>query len=300
MNRENPSPAVQRAILCAELRRLRTNRAETQEEVATACEWSLAKFSRIETGISSIKKTDLQALLRYYDVAEDHINELIHCAREARAPGWWEDYSFGADRDFEAYVGYEDGASSIRMWQPLVVPALLQVPQYTAQTMEAWGVSAEAIARGVKLREERQRRIAVRSPVQYYLLDEAVIRRSVGSAMPDQMRHLSRVAQKPAVTIRIVPFRCGPHFGLRGPFVLLSFDAPLDDVLYLESARRGNVLIAKTRDRYIDARVPEVEDPSEEIARYQDGFMSLLKLALEPAESLELIEAVAAEGGEWP
>ena len=105
--------------------------------------------------------------------------------------------------------------------------------------MEAWGISPDVIAAGVKLREERQRRIAARSPEQYYVLDEAVIRRPVGSAMPDQLRHLIRISQKPNVTIRIIPFSQGPHFGLRGPFVLLSFDGPLDSVLYLESARRG-------------------------------------------------------------
>jgi|GEM_PF-4807469 len=93
-----------------------------------ACEWSLAKVYRIENGTSIVKKSDLEALLRHYGVDDDHIQELTARAREARAPGWWEDYDFGPDRGFEAYVGYEDGASSIRMWHPLVVPGLIQTP----------------------------------------------------------------------------------------------------------------------------------------------------------------------------
>lgn len=295
MNQGSPSPAVQRAILRAELRKLRAASRETQEAVATACEWSLAKFSRIETGISSIRKADLEALLRHYAVDEGHINELVRLAREARTPGWWEDYNFGADRDFRDYVGYEDGASSIRMWQPLVVPGLLQTPEYTRQTMEAWGLSPDAISRGMRLGEERQRRIAARSPEQHYLLDETVIRRPVGTAMPEQLRHLLRIAQKPAVIIRIIPVSRGPHIGLRGPFVLLSFDNPLDDVLYLESARRGDLLIAETKDPYFTSSVPKIEDPADEIARYQDGFVQLLKMTLESTESLELIERAAAE-----
>lgn len=288
-------PAVARALLSAELRKLRAASGQTQETVAAACEWSVAKFSRIENGTSSVRKADLEALLRHYGVDEAHINELTLRAREARTPGWWEDYDFGPDKGFEAYVGYEDGASSIRMFQPLVVPGLIQTPQYTWQTLEAWGIAPEIISRGIKLREERQQRVADRAPEQFYLLDEAVIRRPVGSAMPEQLRHLVRIAQKSNVTIRIIPFSRGPHFGLRGPFVLLGFGGPLDDVLYLESARRGDLLIAETKDQVAGPNVPKVEDPAETVARYEDGFAGLLKIALEPAESLELLDQAAGD-----
>jgi transcriptional regulator with XRE-family HTH domain len=289
MSSGSHGPAVERALLSAELKRLRSVSGETQEAVAAACEWSIAKFSRIENGTSAVRKADLESLLRHCNVDEKHINELTQRAREARAPGWWEDYDFGADKGFEAYVGYEDGASSIRMFQPLVVPGLLQVPQYTWQTMEAWGIPPEVIGKGIKLREERQQRVAMRAPVQYYVLDEAVIRRPSGSAMRDQLEHLIRISQKPNVTIRIIPFARGPHFGLRGPFVLLGFDGPLDDVLYLESARRGDLLIAETKDQFAGPNVPKVEDPADEVANYQDNYTRLLKTSLDADESRELI-----------
>jgi transcriptional regulator with XRE-family HTH domain len=295
MSSGNHGPAVERALLSSELKKLRTASGETQETVARACEWSVAKFSRIENGTSPVRKADLEALLRHYGVDQAHIDELTQRAREARTPGWWDDYDFGSDKGFEAYIGYEDGASSIRMWQPLVVPGLLQIPQYTIQTMEAWGLPPEAITRGIKVREERQQRTAHRAPEQIYVLDEAVIRRPVGAAMAEQLRHLVRVAEKATVTIRVIPFSRGPHFGLRGPFVLLSFDVSLDDVLYLESARRGDLLIAETKDQVAGPNVPKLEDPADEVARYQDGFASLLKISLEPAESLALIEQVASD-----
>jgi transcriptional regulator with XRE-family HTH domain len=295
MNQMRPNPAIQRAILRTELRRLRHEAGRTQADVANACEWSLAKFFRIEAGISAITKSDLEALLRHYGVDEGHSAELIQVAREARTPGWWENYDLGADRGVREYVGYEDGASSIRMWQPLIVPALLQTPEYTSQLMEAWRLPEDSISRAVSLRRERQRRIAARSPEQHYLLDETVIRRPIGSAMSEQLYHLVRLAEKPAVTIQVIPLTQGAHFGLRGPFILLSFDGPLDDALYLESAREGDLLIAETRDVVTGPNAPKVEDPEAEVARYEDGFESLLKLALQPGESLDLIENTAAE-----
>jgi transcriptional regulator with XRE-family HTH domain len=295
MSPTSHGPAVARALLSAELKRHRNIAGETQDAVAKACEWSVAKLSRVENGTSSVTKPDLEFLLRHYGLDEKQISELVELARESRAPGWWEDYDFLGDKGFEAYVGYEDGASSLRAFQPLVVPGLLQTPQYAWQTMETWGIAPETIPSKVKLREERQQRIARRRPQQIYLLDEAVIRRPVGTAMPDQMKHLARIADKPYVTIRIIPFERGMHFGLKGPFVLLNFQGPLDDVLYLESARRGDLLIAETKDQVAGANVPKMEDPAAEVARYEDGFGALLELALPPEESLELIQLAAQE-----
>ena len=45
-----PSPVVQRRRLRGELRRMRQETGETQEQVATTMQWSLSKLIRIETG----------------------------------------------------------------------------------------------------------------------------------------------------------------------------------------------------------------------------------------------------------
>jgi transcriptional regulator with XRE-family HTH domain len=293
MNSRSYGPAVARALLSSEFKKLRFASGETQEAVATACEWSVAKFSRIENASSPVRKADLEALLRHYHVDESRFDEFNQRAREARTPGWWEDYDFGSDKGFEAYVGYEDGASSIRMWQPNVIPGLIQTPQYTLQTLEGWGVAADAITRGIKLREDRQRRVARRGPEQIYVLDQSVIERPPGSSMPEQLRHLLRVAEKPSVTIHIIPFSRGMHFGMQGPFVLLGFEGELDDVLYLESARRGDLFIAENRDQLGGPNVPKFENPSDLVAKYQDSFARLLKISLPAKESLELIERTA-------
>src|SRR5262249_32630842 len=131
-------------------------------------------------------------------------------------------------------------------------------------------------------------------PKQTYILDEEIVRRPVGDAMAGQLSHLLNVAGKPAVTIRIVPFSAGPHFGLRGPFVLLSFPGELDDVLYLESARRGDLLIAENKDQLGGPNVPKFENPAQVVAEYKDGFKSLTDIALSSDETLELIEGAIA------
>ena len=61
---------------------------------------------------------------------------------------------------------------------------------------------------------------------------------------------------------------------------MLNFEETLDNVLYLESARRGDLLIAGTEDQVAGQNVHKVEDPAEEVAKYKDAYMGLLKISL--------------------
>ena len=125
-------------------------------------------------------------------------------------------------------------------------------------------------------------------------MDEAVLRRQVGDVMPGQLRHLIELAERPGTTIRVIPFQAGPHFGMRGPFVLLGFDVPLDQVLFLESARRGD-LIACEEGIVADTGALGADHAAAVIAGYEDGFATLENMALDPAESVSLIERIARE-----
>jgi Domain of unknown function (DUF5753) len=89
------------------------------------------------------------------------------------------------------------------------------------------------------------------------------------------------------VSLHILPLRAGMHFGLRGAFVLLGFGKLMPDVLYLEGVRRGDLLIAE--QAAVGVGAGDILHPYDEIATYQDGYKDLLKMALEPEESMDLI-----------
>jgi hypothetical protein len=66
--------------------------------------------------------------------------------------------------------------------------------------------------------------------------------------------------------------------------------------LYLESprSRQGNLLISE--ERIISNRgIAAADGPAEEIARYEDSFEALTRLALSRAESISLLEQAASE-----
>jgi Domain of unknown function (DUF5753) len=53
--------------------------------------------------------------------------------------------------------------------------------------------------------------------------------------MREQVRHLIDMADHPAVTLQILPFKVGSHLAMGGPFTVLGFSEPdLRDVVYIE------------------------------------------------------------------
>ena len=238
-------PVVQSALLRGELVRLRKESNLTQEQVAADLEWSPSKLIRVEGGRSSITKVDLDALLTKYGVTSESTRErLQHLNHGARAGGWWNKYRDDVAPIYLSYVGFEAGASFIRQFTSGFLPGLLQTADY-AEAVTVNSVDAIRVGAVVGLRLQRQSELAQRDPRprQYYVVDEAVIRRHVGIAkspdiMPVQLRHIAdRAEQDELVTVRVIPFGAGAHRGLYGPFTLLEFDGGLPDLLYIDAGR---------------------------------------------------------------
>ena len=67
--------------------------------------------------------SDIRDLLRIYDVDEGEREQLEELAIQARARPWWRDYSDIFENEFP---GFENDASRIRVFMPLVLPGLLR------------------------------------------------------------------------------------------------------------------------------------------------------------------------------
>jgi len=191
-------PVVQSALLRGELIRLRREGGLTQEQVAAQLEWSPSKLIRVEGGRSSITKVDLDALLTKYGVTSESTRERLQLLnRGSRERGWWDKYRDDVSPAYLNYVGFEAGAAFIRQFQSGFLPGLLQTAGY-AEAVTVNSVDAVRVAAMVGLRLQRQSELAQRDPGprQYYVVDEAVIRRHVGIAkdpdiMPSQLREIA-------------------------------------------------------------------------------------------------------------
>lgn len=277
---------IQRGRLTRELRRIRKETGMTQEQAATAMEWSLSKLIRIEGGGVSISVSDLRSLLTLYQITDEaQTEELVTLARAARQRSWFTAFRDITSPQYVTFVGYESAASIIRQFEPTLIPGQLQTEEYArAVTLE---YAADRVDKLVEIRIRRQELLEEPRRLFFFILDEAAIRRQVGAPtnpgiMRRQLRKLIEIARQPNVTIEIVPFSAGVHPGMKGPFTVLEFPGDDEDVLYLENARGG----ASNPSALLTG-----EDP--QILTHRVAFERLREQSLGPKDSIEMISRVA-------
>ena len=250
--RDDGGSVVLRIALGAQLRRLREAAGLSREEAAYRIRASAPKISRMELGRVRFKERDIVDLLALYGVGgEAETAEYVALARRANADGWWQ-----RDRDllpswFETYLGMEQAATLIRVFEAQFVPVLLQSEEY-ARAVVRLGYTGEAeIERRVQLRLRRQQVLDGPAPPRVWVvLDEAVLRRRVADAavVRRQLDHLLDLSAHPAVTLQVAALDRAPHHGAGGPFTVLRFGATdLPDVVYLEHLN-GAVYLDKPAD----------------------------------------------------
>lgn len=235
----NVNPTVRRRRLGQELRRLRELKGMTAEEVAERLLVSQSKISRLENGRRSISQRDVRDLCGVYEV-EDHriVDSLMQMAKDSRQQGWW--HAFG-DIPYSVYIGLETDAASLRVYEPQVVPGLLQTRRY-AEALISGALpesSAADIEKRVNVRARRQERIKdAEQPLRLWaVIDESALRRVVGDKqlMIEQLEHLVEQSQQPHVTVQVLPFEMGAHPGISGHYAILEFpDAADSSVVYIE------------------------------------------------------------------
>jgi transcriptional regulator with XRE-family HTH domain len=235
------APTGRRRRLGAELRRLREEAGLTIDRVAEVLECSPSKVSRIETGQVSATPRDVRDMLGLYRVDDERLEAMVQVAREARQRGWWQKFVDVPD-GVPAYVGLEAAATSIDVYMSLIVPALLQTPDYARAVIAAVrpDLPPSEIDRRVELRLRRQDLLGQEHPPRMrVLLDDTVLRRPVGgpAVMAAQRRRLLADADRPTVTVQVLEVEAGAHAGMDGPFTIFGFPAPAErDVVALDSA----------------------------------------------------------------
>jgi transcriptional regulator with XRE-family HTH domain len=234
-------PTVLRMALGGKLRRLREASRVTREAAGYVIRGSSSKISRLELGKVGFKERDVADLLTLYGITDEQEREaFIALVRQANAPGWWHDYGDVLPSWFETYLGLEQAASIIRTYEPALVPGLLQTEDYARAVIQLRHLQASAndVERRVALRMARQHFLTQPgAPDLWVALDESALRRPLGSRAVQraQLRHLIEMAQRPNITLQVVPFHVGGPAAVGGPFTILRFSEPsVPDVVYLE------------------------------------------------------------------
>ncbi|MGI5161363.1 helix-turn-helix domain-containing protein [Microbispora sp. CA-102843] len=234
------SPTVRRRTLSAKLRHYREQSRLDATKVARQLGWDPSKVSRMERGAwKRPNPRDVVDLLDLYGVTEPAERAaMVQLANESRHRGWWAEYS---DVFRTALPDFEAGASLIHTYEMILIPGLLQTPDYAAAIFRGGCVLEEAaVKRRVDARMARQEILQRANPPTFRaVIDEAALRKNVGgpAVMRAQLLRLAELAAQPHITIQVLPDAAGAHAAMLGAFMLMWFpgedEAPL---VFLETA----------------------------------------------------------------
>ncbi|MES5821514.1 helix-turn-helix transcriptional regulator [Streptomyces sp. RG80] len=271
-----------------ELRRLREAAGLTTTQAADALDCTKGKISRIENGHVPVRTPDLIALMQTYGVEDletrERLGSLARRANRRRREGWWHQYGAVLADTYRDYIEMENICDGIKTFQAQLIPGLLQTPAYgraITVASRAWK-TAEEIDQFVQVRIARQERLAGEAPLELWaVLAEGVLRQQVGSpaVMREQLEHLATMAERPNITVQVLPFSRGAHSGMFGPYLLLSFPRVSALDLVLTETPIGNIWM----------------EQESEVAHYRELFDDARTSALPPTESLRLIRRIAKE-----
>lgn len=199
------------------------------DAVGEAVGMSASKISRIESSEIGVYLDDLEKLLDCYKVARKQRVELLDLARHAEQRGLLRMNNQNLPEDWQTWADFEDEASSLLNYEPLMIPGLLQTPEYARSIIAATGqglteAQVDALATS---RMARQGLLSRNTPLKLrVIIEQSVLERPFHDpgAHRRQIRHLIDAGERPNVTVRVMPTDAELHGGLNGPFVILEYD----------------------------------------------------------------------------
>lgn len=232
-------PTVAKRRLARRLSELRIKNGYTANQVCDKLNWGRGKVGRFEANQwKRPEMSDVRDLLRIYEVSEVERQDLEELAVLARGRPWWRDY--GDVFEDNEYPGFEADAARICLYMPLILPGLLQTPDYMDSVMK---VGTQSNAWRERAREARLRRQELMdrpggaAPELVVVLTEASLmyRWGTQSQRREQVAHLVEMARRPGIELRLLRFADGPHPGMSSLISIFDFPGDEPSMVFLEN-----------------------------------------------------------------
>src|SRR6202020_1731551 len=215
---------VAKRRLSRRLAELRTESGHTANHVCDILNWGRGKVGRFEANQwKRPEMSDIRDLIRIYGIQGPEAEEIEDLAIRARARPWWREYPEIFDSEFP---GYENDATTIRVFMPLVLPGLLQTPSYTEAQLKS-GPRPPAWRRKAVATRLRRQEILDRSdghaPQLSVVITEASLRYRWGihGDRREQIEHLWEMSKRRNIELRIQRCDDGPATGLSSMVTIL-------------------------------------------------------------------------------
>ncbi|RJO76975.1 XRE family transcriptional regulator [Nocardia panacis] len=223
------SPTVARWELVLRLRELREARGFDSATFARRVGFTPANWSHVEKGRRVLTSTTIGPVLQLLEVDREESAELLALLEASKQRGWWAKSSALIGPELQRLYGMEHGAQSIRSYDSLVVPGLLQTESYARAL-----ISADVMIRPVQvdqlvaIRMRRQERLRGADPVELTaVIGEATLLQQTGGpkVLRGQLERLAELIETHEhIEVRVIPFDAQAGATLGGSsFHLIDF-----------------------------------------------------------------------------
>lgn len=221
-------PQVARRVLRYELDRLCTQAGKNPTQAGERIGISRVGFTHLLSGKNLPSRPALEVLMDYFN-RRDRIPHMLDLLTVAKLKSD-QQATPSTTADFELFVGLEATATTIEVFEPLLITGLLQTDAYAREliTYHASIILDVDIEASVELRLSRKSALTrdANAAELWYVLEEQALRRPVGNpaVMADQLDHLLDITRRPNINVQVIPHEVGVHPSLKGAFFLLRFD----------------------------------------------------------------------------
>ncbi|WP_337661730.1 MULTISPECIES: helix-turn-helix domain-containing protein [Actinoalloteichus] len=279
-------PTVRQRLVARTLRQWRADAGMVLDDVTSRLGWSRSKLSRLERAETIPGPAEVIVLATIYDIPTPERDEYAALASHHRRDDWAraypEDTITGELQDF---IELESEASKLENFEAVLIPGLLQTAEYAAAVAAGWdcGVPDDdiAVAHRTEVRVRRQARLHSDKPLLLHaVVHELALRSVIGGSqvMRRQLHHLAASAERPNITLQVLPASAGAHPSFGSTFAILHHGEHTTPTVFLDTLIRGIF----------------IQEP-EDVERCKITFERLRDFALNSTESVRLIRAVAAE-----
>jgi transcriptional regulator with XRE-family HTH domain len=267
--------------LSRRLAELRVASGYTANHVCDILNWGRGKVGRFEANQwKRPEMSDIRDLLRIYNADTTVQDELEDLAIRARARPWWREYPeiFGNE-----FPGFENDASHIRVFMPLILPGLLQTAAYVEAGLRTGPRSPTWRQKALETRLRRQEilsRTGPTAPKVVAVITEAslLFRWGTRADQYEQIAHLAEVSGRPNVELRIQRFADGPYPGMLSMINILSFPDGEPSLVFMET----------------DYAIEEVSS-ADSVSAYEEAFSRARDGALEPTDTAAFLRQLAEQ-----
>ncbi|MEU4787239.1 helix-turn-helix transcriptional regulator [Nocardiopsis alba] len=249
-----------------EVRSRRSELGLSQSELGKKIQVSGAMVGHIERATRPPSRAQVDKMEEVFATDGDLLRRWKYALKSHTVPDW-----------FQNSLATEERAQSVFQYQPILIPGLLQTKQYAEVLIRAWQPAADddKVAEMVETRTKRLPALLRRRPTLWFVVDEVVVTRSVGSSaiMAEQLKHVSDMVASGGIRFQVLPQR-PLHPGICPPFRLMELPAGKSAV-FVEHALGD-----------------EARSDVQEISQMRRLFGAMQADALSPAETTNYIRSI--------